>query len=244
MKLIVGGSTSFIGTTVLRQALVHPSITSIVALGRQEAALELLPGSDEAAAAAKLKSIVCDDFEKYSPSVQQALEEADACIWSIAVVPSKMKTVPWEDVCKVSRDYAVAALKHLANGTRQIQGHPFRFVYVSGLATVRNRAEAEQSALLAANPSLKEYMLVRGDAEVQILEFAKQSNSTVEACIVKPGMVHGPGREKTAPGIPNIKVEEVAAAILDQVIDGFEKDTLTNDDLIRIGQAALSKWRK
>lgn len=55
-------------------------------------------------------------------------------------------------------------------------------------------------------------------------------------------MVHGPGREKTAPGIPNIEVEEVAAAMIDQVVGGFEKNTLTNDDLIRIGQTALSKW--
>lgn len=54
-------------------------------------------------------------------------------------------------------------------------------------------------------------------------------------------MVHGPGREKTIPGIPNIKVEEIAAAMLDQVIGGFERDTLTNDDLVRIGQVALKK---
>lgn len=81
MKLVVGGSTSFIGSAVLRQALVHPSITSVVALGRREPALDHLPGPDEAAAAAKLKSVVCDDFEKYSPSVSQALKGADACIW-------------------------------------------------------------------------------------------------------------------------------------------------------------------
>lgn len=54
-------------------------------------------------------------------------------------------------------------------------------------------------------------------------------------------MVHGPGREKTIPGIPNINVEEIAAAMLDQVIGGFERDTLTNDDLVRIGQVALKK---
>lgn len=73
-----------------------------------------------------------------------------------------MQNVPWEDVCRVSRDYATTALKHLgAPSLHKTPGQPFRFVYVSGLATVRTKEEAEKSQLLAANPSLKPYMLMR-----------------------------------------------------------------------------------
>lgn len=41
------------------------------------------------------------------------------------------------------------------------------------------------------------------------------------------------------PGLPHIDLPDVAAALLDQVVNGFEKDTLKNDDMIRIGQKAL-----
>lgn len=37
----------------------------------------------------------------------------------------------------------------------------------------------------------------------------------------------------------SITREELAAAMLEQVIKGFEKDTLLNDDLVRIGRKAL-----
>jgi hypothetical protein len=57
---------------------------------------------------------------------------------------------------------------------------------------------------------------------------------------VKPGLIDAPGAEKReVPGVPHIELSDIAAAMLDQVVDGFEKDTLSNDDLVRIGQRAL-----
>lgn len=41
-----------------------------------------------------------------------------------------------------------------------------------------------------------------------------------------------------------VELQEVAAALLDQVVSGFEKDTLLNDDLARIGQEALCEEQK
>lgn len=38
---------------------------------------------------------------------------------------------------------------------------------------------------------------------------------------------------------PNIHRSELAAAVLNQVMDGFEKETLSNADLVRIGQRTL-----
>ena len=40
-------------------------------------------------------------------------------------------------------------------------------------------------------------------------------------------------------GLPLVGVSEIAATLLDQAINGIEKDTLLNEDLIRIGQKAL-----
>jgi nucleoside-diphosphate-sugar epimerase len=79
MKVIVAGSTGFVGTEVIRQALSNPAVTSIIGLARRETAVpqNTGPGADPT----KLKSIICDDFEKYSESAKQELSGADACIW-------------------------------------------------------------------------------------------------------------------------------------------------------------------
>jgi hypothetical protein len=81
MKLIVAGSTGFVATEVIRQAVSHPSITSILALGRRTipAPQNVGPGAN----ITKLKSVVCEDFGKYPESVKKELTGADACIWYV-----------------------------------------------------------------------------------------------------------------------------------------------------------------
>lgn len=79
MKLIIAGATGFVGTEVVRQALLHPAVTSVVALGRRATPVPANIGPD--ANVSKLKSTICDDFENYSESVKADLAGADACIW-------------------------------------------------------------------------------------------------------------------------------------------------------------------
>jgi hypothetical protein len=79
MKLIVAGSTGFVATEILRQAIRNPAITSIVALARRETVL------DGSADTSKLKSVICDDFGNYSEEVKKEIAGADACIWYVAV---------------------------------------------------------------------------------------------------------------------------------------------------------------
>jgi uncharacterized protein YbjT (DUF2867 family) len=79
MKLIVTGSTGFVATELIRQALSDPAITSIMALARRVTTIPQNPGPD--ADVSKLKSVVCEDFENYPESVKLELTGADACIW-------------------------------------------------------------------------------------------------------------------------------------------------------------------
>jgi uncharacterized protein YbjT (DUF2867 family) len=74
MKLILTGTTGFIGQEVLTQALAHPSITSIIALTRK-------PIPATFTSHPKVKNVLIDDFETYTPSVLEQLKGADACIW-------------------------------------------------------------------------------------------------------------------------------------------------------------------
>ena len=85
MKLIVAGSTGFVATEVIRQALSNPAITSILALARRVTTLpeNLGPGAD----ISKIKSVVCEDFANYPESVRQELAGANACIWYEGLLP-------------------------------------------------------------------------------------------------------------------------------------------------------------
>lgn len=70
MKVILLGSTGFIGKEVLDQCLKTPAITSIIALSRRD-----LPANP------KLTVVIMEDFKFYPDSVLEQLKGADACIW-------------------------------------------------------------------------------------------------------------------------------------------------------------------
>lgn len=54
-------------------------------------------------------------------------------------------------------------------------------------------------------------------------------------------MIMAPGVERrNVPGLPEVALPKVAAALLDQALNGPEKDTLSNDDLVRIGSKVLA----
>lgn len=74
MKVILTGSTGFVGLEVLKQCLESPSITSVVALSRRE-----LPSS--ATSNPKLKVTIINDFLSYPDSVLEDIKGAKACIW-------------------------------------------------------------------------------------------------------------------------------------------------------------------
>jgi uncharacterized protein YbjT (DUF2867 family) len=73
MKVILLGSTGFIGKEVLNQCLKNSAITSLIALSRHD-----LP---EAVANPKLVVVIVKDFKLYSNSILEQLKGADACIW-------------------------------------------------------------------------------------------------------------------------------------------------------------------
>ncbi|KAK8036948.1 hypothetical protein PG991_001262 [Apiospora marii] len=234
MKLVIGGSTGFVGTELLRQALTNPAVTSIVGVSRRET--KVPEGSSDGVG--KLKSVVCDDFTSYPDPLKKELEDADACIWTIAITPSKMKETPWDEVVKITRDYALTALHTMADMRPATEG-PLRFVYISGHFAPRDRSHVVKQL---TDFGLVEVALLRGQLEAQILDYAEQSDNKVVACIAKPGMIHGPGMDvRTVPGLPNIELQDIAAALLDQAVNGFAKDTLSNDDMSQMGQHVLAK---
>lgn len=86
-----------------------------------------------------------------------------------------------------------------------------------------------------------------------MLAFAAEHEG-IEVCVAHPGMVTSSVTFWRAAQallfgfinmftrvIPNVSRAELSAAILGQVVHGFEKDLLANADLIQLGQAALQR---
>ncbi|KAL7909542.1 hypothetical protein GGI35DRAFT_386624 [Trichoderma velutinum] len=237
MKLIIVGSSGFVGKEVVRQALISPAITSVVGLARRETPVpESLKDSSDAA---KLTSVVCDDFLNYSDNVKQNLSNADACIWLMAVTPRNSSKMPWDEVRKICVDYTIAGLEALSKAPRDNTTKPLQFVYVSGANTERDQSKKPWV--------LGDYCLMRGEVETRVLDFAKKSNNAIEACVVKPGLIRDPQQGNILTNtfqnvltsiisLPIVYLHHVAATLLNQATEGFEKETLECDDITRIGE--------
>ncbi|KAL7927942.1 hypothetical protein ACQKWADRAFT_17902 [Trichoderma austrokoningii] len=242
MKLIIVGSSGFVGKALVRQAISSLAITSVVGLGRRETPVP--ENLDNPADAAKLTSAVCDDFLNYSDDVKQKLSNADACIWLMAVTPNKSATMPWDEVRKICVEYTVTGLETISKLPRGNKAKPLRFLYVSGANTERDQTKKPWV--------LGSYCLMRGEVESRVLEFAKNSNGAVEACIVKPGFIRDSEQGNMVLNafqniatsfisLPIVYLNQVVATLLSQATKGFEKETLENPDIARIGQEELTE---
>jgi hypothetical protein len=88
---------------------------------------------------------------------------------------------------------------------------------------------------------------VQGETETKVLEYAA-ARKGVEACVAKPGYITGGDAMRTVMGtalrltmsVPNVTLQQVSAAMLEQVTKGFERDTLENEDLVKAGQQVLA----
>ncbi|KAI1842887.1 hypothetical protein JX266_010905 [Neoarthrinium moseri] len=236
MKLIVTGATGFVGSEVIRQALRHARVSSVVAVARKPVSL------DGAVDTSKLKTIVIKDYAEYSDEAKKEFADADACIWTVAITPSKSKKQDPLEVKRVCQESTIAGLKAMHDAG---PAKPFRFLYMSGVA-----AERDQSKTPTFMP---EYTKMRGETENQVLAFAAgHKDEGFEASVAKPGLITDGSWYKAAVSfalkytniVPSVSVEEVAAAMLQQVVDGFEKDPLENADLIRLGKAAMQQQVK
>ncbi|MCJ1473565.1 hypothetical protein MMC13_002216 [Lambiella insularis] len=242
MKLIVAGASGFVASEIIRQSLSIPQINTVIALGRRPVSTPSNLG--RGAVASKLHSVVVEDYGSYTDDVIKQLAGADACIWTVAITPTKSRGLDFDEVRRVCHDFTLAGLKAMfkAHSEGESRGDsPFRFLYMSGVA-----AERDQSKTPGWMP---QYSLMRGETENEVLEFARQHEKEIEACVAKPGLITASGQilktiSATAlnytMSVPSLDVREISAAMLHQVAHGFEKEPLENDDLVRIGRQALT----
>ncbi|MCJ1281759.1 hypothetical protein MMC26_001082 [Xylographa opegraphella] len=243
MKLVVAGASGFVATEIIRQCLSIPQITSVIALARRPVSAP--SNLDQHADASKLHSVTLEDYSSYPENVKKQLAGANACIWTVAITPNKSRGLDFDELRRVCHEHTLAGLQAMleahneAGDQKSLQ--PFRFLYMSGTA-----AERDQSKTPSFMP---QYSLMRGETESQVLAFAAEHKGDMEACVAKPGMIIGPGQYlkmvgatilKYVMSVPNITVAEISAAMLHEIVNGFEKEPLENEDLVRIGHQALA----
>ncbi|KAF7374666.1 putative nucleoside-diphosphate-sugar epimerase [Mycena sanguinolenta] len=234
MKLIIVGATGFVAQELIRQCLPNPDIMSIVAVARRPIPNPVGANAD------KVKSVLVADFDNYSEEVKKEFAGADACIWTVAVTPTKAKEMPFEEVRRVCHTSTLVGLRALHDAGL---ARSFRFIYMSGFAAERD--QSKKPHMMAS------YILMRGETENAVLAFAAEhSDEGFEVCVVKPGAIthDAESLEKAKQlrvtmgiDIPNIDVEEISAAMLQQVVHGIEKEPLMNDDLAIIGRKVLER---
>lgn len=92
---------------------------------------------------------------------------------------------------------------------------------------------------------------IQGEAETQILKFARASSGKVQAGVARPGVIVDKenggfvkglrARVAGLVGIPTVELETIARALLEIGLreGGLEKETVENEELVRVGERCL-----
>jgi uncharacterized protein YbjT (DUF2867 family) len=116
MKVILFGASGMVGQGVLRECLLDPDVTEVVAVAR----------SPLAAAHPKLRQVFHDDFTDFT-AVAGQLAGADACFYCLGVSAAGHSP---QDYTRITYDCTLAAARTVAAGNPGLT-----FTYVSGEGT-------------------------------------------------------------------------------------------------------------
>ena len=194
-------------------------------------------------------------FGIFSPYEPKCKTDTDIRPRTVAITPTKSRSLEFEYVRRVCQDFTLLGLKTMTEA-RVDKTTPFRFLYMSGAAAERDltktpRFMPEYSKMrvrMVRTPlAYKINNITQGETENKVLGYA--SEHQISASVAKPGLITAPGKYlqgafasvmSMVGVVPNISIVELAAALVDQAVNGFEKDPLENGDMTRIGRRVLS----
>jgi len=123
MNILIFGATGMVGQAVLRECLLDPGVTRVVALGRSPARETPMGRLPEAA---KLEDLIHTDMYDYS-AIAERLSGFDACFFCLGVSSAGMTEAAYT---RVTYDLTLAAATALAQRNPQMV-----FTYITGRGT-------------------------------------------------------------------------------------------------------------
>ena len=142
-------------------------------------------------------------------------------------------------------DYTLAAARAFADMAKR-EGKKFCFVFLSGMIVVRDQKSSLWLYSKARKMAVSFFCMFldifrwtwadpqQGQAEIELLQLAKERPHELEAYIMRPAFVLG--KERTMGNalgglLPSVRVDELAAVLLDVAENGAERKTWENADL-------------
>jgi uncharacterized protein YbjT (DUF2867 family) len=216
MKVILFGATGMVGQGVLRECLLDPEVTEVLAVGRAAT------GQSDA----KLKEIVHPDFTDFL-AIADRLGGYDACFFCLGISSAGMSEPNYRHV---TYDFTLAAAQVLA-----ARNPAMTFIYVSGAGTDSTargksmwaRVKGETENALLALPFKAAYMFRPGI--IQPLHGVKSKTKLYRAAYVVAAPLF-PILKKLAPKHVTTS-EQVGRAMLAVAKRGAPVQHLENADI-------------
>lgn len=223
MKVIVTGSTGYVGGEVVRQAIADERITHVFALTRK-------PLPEDLAKSPKLTVIEHKDFSTYPPELLAQLAGAEACIWTLGGRAYQFPDV--ETARKVSVDYTLAAAKAFIDvlAPQLPAGQKFRFLFCSG-----RWAEMDEKKNMRM---LADTRRIKGQVEKGLCDLADANPDKLETWSVRPGAIMrkhaGLMNLLTANTSGFIGLDHLAKAMLTIIVNGYKDRIIETEELLKI----------
>jgi uncharacterized protein YbjT (DUF2867 family) len=219
MKVILFGATGMVGQGVLRECLLDPDVTSVLAVGR----------SPSGKTHAKLREVLHDNFLDYA-TIEPQLAGYDACFFCLGVTSLGLTE---ERYRHLTYDITLAAATTLA---RLNPG--MTFIYVTGAGTDSTeqgrvmwaRVKGKTENDLFKLPFKAAYMF--RPAAIQPLHGVRSKTAWVQAVIVVVGPLLT-FLNRIAPKYVTT-TEQVGRAMIKVARDGFPKPVLESEDINRV----------
>ncbi|KJC58004.1 epimerase [Bradyrhizobium sp. LTSPM299] len=219
MKVILFGATGMVGQGVLRECLIDPGVTSVLAVGR----------SPTGQVHAKLRELVHGDFTDFS-GIESEFTGYDACFFCLGVSSIGMDEARYRHL---TYDITLAAATTLARLNPGMD-----FTYVTGRGTdstergslmwARVKGKTENDLLKL--PFKAAYMF--RPAGIQPLHGVRSKTAWVQAIYV----VASPLLSYLVRAAPKYMTtsEQLGRAMLKVVRDGYPKPVLESEDINRL----------
>ncbi|KAI0884564.1 uncharacterized protein GGS22DRAFT_163809 [Annulohypoxylon maeteangense] len=223
MKVIVTGSTGYVGSEVIRQAIADERITHVFALTRK-------PLPEDLAKSPKITVVEHQDFSTYPPELLAKLAGAEACIWTLGGRAYQFPDV--ETARKISVDYTLAAAKAFIEQLAPQLPDPqkFRFLFCSG-----KWAEWDEKKNMRVFADTRR---IKGQVEKGLCDLADANQNKFEVWAVRPGAI-----TKRHAGLMNlltantsgfIELDHLARAMLTIVVEGHKNRIIEAEELLKM----------